>query len=448
MLQLPSTALEIAALLKRREVSALEVADHFVSAVERTNPELSAFVRVDARAARNGAREADARLARREGDLGPLFGLPTAIKDDQHLRGHVTRVGSRALGWMWSPVDGITARACRAGGLIPFGKLSTSELAILPFVHPATHPPTRNPLDRTRYAGGSSGGAAAAVASGMLPIAPGSDGAGSIRIPASFCGLVGMKPSRGAMPHAFGDADPARIASTGPIARTVRDAAALMDVLALRNGGGYLAACDRAPGARRVRMVLRSRYVEVEPAIDAAVRAAGRVIEAMGHGVEEAEPPDVDAEEFLALMQRMVGAVPLPRLFDRWLEPTSRWMRAQGRAVPHDRAMDLADKLQRRIRAWLDGCDVLLMPTVGVAPPRVGAYDGLDGEATMRAVFPIGAFTAAFNVAGLPAISVPFARDASGLSIGVQLAAAHGRDRELLGLAAALEEARPRIPPA
>lgn len=436
MLDLPSSALDLSALLRRRELSALEAAEHFLAAIERRNSELSALISVDAEGTRRKARAADTRL-RAGGDLPALFGLPTAIKDDQHLCGHFTRVGSRALAWAWSPVDGVTARACKQSGMIPVGKSSTSELAILPFVHTRTHAPTRNPFDPTRYAGGSSGGAAAAVASGMLPIAPGSDGAGSVRIPASFCGLVGVKPSRGLLVSPVARIDKQGISAVGPLARTVRDAAALLDVLA--GTKRFLTACDAPPEPRRVGLLMRSPFVEVDREVAAAVTRAARLLEAAGHHVEEIDFPSVDWEDFLAVMQRAAARAPLPRFLDRWMDPTTRWMRSAGRAVTEARAAELADEMSRTVLAWSARVDVLLTPTVGVLPPKIGAFEGLDGEPMLRAVLPFGAFTALFNVSGQPAMTVPVGRAEGGLPIGAQLVGAMHTDAELLALATSLE---------
>lgn len=225
-----TTALDLAARLRRREVSSVELTRATFAAIAEKDPAVHAFVDVGERRALRAAEEADRRL-RRGGTLPPFLGVPTAIKDSELVRFLHTRVGSRAFKWVVSPVDGKLARRCREGGFVIVGKTSTSELTILPFVDTDLGPPTRNPCSLDRYAGGSSGGAAAAVAAGMLAIAPGSDGAGSIRLPAAFCGLVGVKPGRGALFNEHRAVDASDLSGIGPLARTVRDAAALMDVL-------------------------------------------------------------------------------------------------------------------------------------------------------------------------------------------------------------------------
>jgi amidase len=345
-----------------------------------------------------------------------------------------------------SPIDGKITRRCREGGFVIVGKTSTSELTILPFVHTDLGPPTRNPRAPDHYSGGSSGGAAAAVASGMLSIAPGSDGAGSIRLPASFCGLVGVKPGRGALFNEHRSVDVADIAAVGPLAHTVRDAAAMMDVLDGRATAGepdsYLAATNRAPSGLRICFGLKNHLSGVEPDIEAATRRAAKHLESLGHHVEEGPPPPaIGEDEFLPIMARLMANIPLFPFTSHALQPTSRWMRAVGKRVTNREAKDRQAALQQRLDSWFgDGeTDAWLLPTCGVSTPRVGQFEGLDGEATFRAVVPIGAFTAAFNVTGQPAVSLPAGVSGAGLPIGVQLVMKRGAEKQLLGLATALE---------
>jgi amidase len=440
-----TTALDLAELLRRREISSVELTRATFAAIAEKDPQIHAFVELDERRALRAAEDADRRL-RAGGRLPAFLGVPTAIKDSEFVRFLHTRVGSRALKWVISPVDGKITRRCREGGFVIVGKTSTSELTILPFVHTDLGPPTRNPRALDHYSGGSSGGAAAAVASGMLPIAPGSDGAGSIRLPASFCGLVGVKPGRGALFNDHLKVDIANLSGIGPLAHTVRDAAALMDVLdgrtSAREPDSYLAAADRMPSGLRIRVALKNHLCAVEPDIEAATLRAAKELASLGHHVEEGpSPPAIFEDDFLPVMSRMMANVPLPPLTSHLLQPTTRWMRRLGKRFTKEEALARHAELQQRLDGWFGEADTdaWLSPTCGVSTPRVGQFEGLDGEATFRAIVRLGAFTAAFNITGQPAVSLPAGDSRAGLPMGVQLIMKRGAERPLLGLAAALE---------
>jgi amidase len=442
---LDATALELAARLRRREISSVELTRATLAAIAERDGRIGAFVELDERRALAAAAVADKRLSD-GGALPPFLGVPTAIKDHEHVRFLHTRVGSRAFAWVIAPFDSKVTQRCREAGFVIVGKTSCSELTILPFVDSDVGPPTRNPRALDHYAGGSSGGAAAAVAGGLLPIAPGSDGAGSIRLPASFCGLVGVKPGRGTLFNEHPLVDVADIAVIGPIAKNVRDAAALMDALDgrhdLSSKGSFLSAANRVPGKLLIHVALESPLTPVEPQTKSAVLRAAKSLESLGHRVEQGPPlPDIGADDFLPMMARLMANVPLPPMTSRLLQPTTRWMREVGRRVGDREARDIRKKLERRIDAWFDegGADAWVMPTCATLPPRVGQFKGFGGEETFRAVVPIGAFTAGSNIAGHPAVTLPAGTSKEGLSIGVQLVCKRGDDRRLLGLAAALE---------
>ncbi len=431
-------ALDLAARLRRREMSSVELVRDALDHIRAKDPTLGAFVEVAGRRALAQARRADALLAR--GHAAPFLGVPTAIKDHEPVRGMGTRLGSRAFRWLVSPVDGHVARACRRAGFVIVGKTACSELTILPFVDCGLHGPTRNPHDPDRYSGGSSGGAATAVAGDMLPIAPGSDGAGSIRIPAAFCGLVGFKPGRGTLPGAPAFLDPIGLSAIGPLARTVRDAAAMLDALAARPDGSFARACDQPVPPLRVKLTVRSPLygVDVAPDHAAAAEAAARRLEKLGHAIAEVEPPVGDVDEFLPLMARMIARVPVVPGMARLLEPTTRWLREQGRPVTRGDAVAIAERMAEDILAWFGDADIVITPTVAQPPPRIGAFANLDGETVFRRAAPLGGFTAGFNVTGQPAVSLPLAVSRTGLPIGVQLVGRPGSDRLLLALAAKL----------
>lgn len=425
------SALEIAAKLRRREVSAVELAEAALAEIEKTRS-LGAWVDVSRARALASAKRADALIA--AGVRAPFLGVPTGIKDQESLRGHRTRLGSQAFRFLYAPLDGFTARTCRAAGFTLLGKLACSELTILPIIQ---SPPTRNPHDPSRYAGGSSGGSAAAIAADTIPIAPASDGGGSIRIPASFCGLVGVKPGRGAMPNVYGRFDAIGISTIGPLARTVRDAAALMDVLA-DSHHRFATACDGEVPTLRLRFLATSPLVEVDPEIAAAAEAVARRLEGFGHSLETAEPIAGTVDEFLPVMANLVAKVPLVLGMKRRVEPTTRWLHELGKRGTNSSALEAGRALGRRVLAWFGDTDVLVTPTVAIPPPPVGSFAGLDGEGVFRAAAPIGALTAPFNVSGQPAISLPLARSRTGLPIGIQLVGRPGSDALLLALATRL----------
>lgn len=422
------TALAQCARLRRREVSSVELVQDSLAAIRRDNAELGAFVDVSESRALRQARRADELRAR--GVRLPFLGIPTGIKDHEALRGHFTRIGSRAFRWLYAPIDGFTARACRDAGFVLLGKLACSELTILPYIDTV-----RNPHAREHYAGGSSGGSAAAVAAGMIPIAPGSDGGGSIRIPASLCGLVGMKPSRGALANPYGALDLVGISAIGPIAHTVRDGAALLDVLA--RSRDRFAACDEAIPRLRIRVLVRSHLVDVDPEVAAATHALARRLESFGT-LTDSEPMVGELDDFIPVMAKMVAQVPLVLGMRRLVEPTTRWLHERGRVITRADAIAAGQSLAGRVLDWFGEADIIVMPTVGRLAPRIGAFDGVDGEATFRTAATLGTFTAPFNVSGQPAITLPVARSYSGLPIGVQLVGRPGADRLLLALGAAL----------
>ena len=426
-------ALEQAERLRRREVSAVELVQQAIATIKARDGEVGAFVEVAARRALLQAKRADA-LLRRRGEHAPFLGVPTAIKDHELVRGLGTRLGSRAFKWVISPIDGYVAKRCRNAGFVILGKTSCSELTILPFAH--GEKPTRNPWDPARYAGGSSAGAAAAVAAGMLAIAPGSDGGGSIRIPAAFCGLVGFKPSRGALPNPYGVADPVGLSSIGPLAVSVRDAA-MRDVLAERPH--FARAIDQQLPPLRVRVLTEAPLPGVATAASHATAAheCARALEKLGHVVSDAPHIVGSLDRFLPLMARMVARIPLLPIMERSLEPSTRWLRAQGRGVTLGDVRAIADSLTRDVAAFFGDADIVVTPTVAQPAPHVGAFAQLDGEGTFRAAASLGAYTAPFNVSGQPAVSLPWPSPA--LPIGVQLVARRGADDLLLALAARLQ---------
>lgn len=444
---LDGKARDLAAHVRRRDVSAREVAAAAFVRIHQKNPTLSAFVELDEKRALRAADAADKHVAKKR-ETAALVGVPSAIKDHEHMKGLHTRVGSRALSWLIWPTDSEFVKRCRDGGLILCGKVSTSELGILPYVHPSIHPPTRHPLDDTKYAGGSSGGTASAIASGMMPIGPGSDGAGSIRIPAAYCGLVGWKPSRHVVRNPHKEVDAIGLATSGPLARDVRDAAVLLDVLAghpehhaVPRDDSYAAACEQAPKRLRIRFGVETGLATVEPEVKARVRSVARKLEELGHIVEEGEPLQASVEEFIPLMARLIAGIPLLPMTERLTEPVTQWLRERGKKISNEEMWIVKHKLDERVMAWFSDADVWLLPTSPHGPQPVGTYADLAPEALFFKAASNGVLTAPFNVTGQPAASIPAGRDQAGMPIGVQLVGRLGSDRMLFGLAAQLEGA-------
>jgi amidase len=430
-----TTALALADRLRRGEVSSEELVRDHLDRIERRNGELNAFVEVTRRRALAAARRID--RARRRGDELPRFaGVPIGIKDVNFVRGTFTRAGSRAFRWLWSPVDDRVVARIRRGGFVILGKLATSELGATPVTEPDLHPPTRNPWQLETTPGGSSGGSAAAVAAGLLPIAHGSDGAGSIRIPSALCGLVGFKPSRGVVIEHVGPPDPRGLAINGPIARSVDDAAAMLEVIA---GAPFLDQARRPPPSLRVRVASRTPLGATAPEIAAAVERVGKQLADLGHDVAEAPVLTGTLDEFLPLWRIAIAAAPV--LAPSRLQPVTRWLYDAGKALDRREVHAAQDRLAARILDWFGDADVVLTPTVAVRPPAIGAWRDLAPRAAFERFADLGAFTAPFNVTGQPAATLPVGVAPWGIPIGVQLAGRPGADALVLALARQLEAA-------
>jgi amidase len=450
-------ATEQARLLRRGELSALELTAAALTRIARDNPRLWAFVEVhDARARRAAqAKDREIARARRRGEadaLPPFCGVPTAVKDLNFVRGSRTRFGSRSFPRLWSPVDDNTVAQLRRGGFVILGKLATSEFGALPVTEPDIHPPTRNPWQPGYSAGGSSGGSGCAVAAGMIAVAQGSDGAGSIRIPAAFCGVYGLKPSRGRVANAYGQPDRALLYTCGPFARCVDDAAAMLDVMAgitvgqphwLPRPSARFAELARRPPARlRVKLATSSPDgTPVHPEWLAATVAAAQRLADAGHEVEASAMSPGSVDEFIPLYQHMLASVPGARL--EVLQPATRWLVEHGRGVPAGQARRIFSALSHRVHAWVGDADLVLTPTVVGPPPVVGAWASLDGEAAFRAAAVYGSFTAVFNLSGQPGASVPVGMSSEGFPIGVQVVGRETRDDWVLAVSRQIEEAFP-----
>jgi amidase len=447
---LSATALEQAALVRSRALSSEELVRLYLDRIDRLDHRLNAFVSVFRRRALLDARVKDAAV--RAGGSLPLFhGVPIGIKDLNLVRFSVIRMGSRATVPFFSPIDDRTAAGIRRAGFVIMGKLATSEVGAMPVTEPDTHPPTRNPWNVWHTAGGSSGGSAAAVAAGLLPIAQGSDGAGSIRIPSAFCHLYGIKPSRGRVPNAFGREDRDILYSCGPLARSVADAAAMLDGMAGLDEGKphwatppprrYRELIGDRPRTLRIRLITHPPFGETHPEIAAAVARAARLAGDLGHHVEEIGPPSGSLDEFLPLWQHLVADMPIP--FLARAQPVTRWLAERGRHLRAEDMNALRRRLADRVLRDLGDADIWLSPAVAVPAPRVGSFGGASPAATFADAARLGAFTAAMNVTGQPAASLPLGLTEGGLPMGLQIAGRLEREDDVLMLSRQLEEAAP-----
>ncbi|SNS37321.1 amidase [Geodermatophilus pulveris] len=464
------TALEQAAAVRAGEVSPVELVEHALRRIEALDAGLGAFLTPTPERALARARRAQARV-RGGGDLPPLLGVPTAIKDLNNTAGVRTTFGCTVFTDNVPTVtDAVVTRLADAG-TISLGKTNTPEFGFPCYTDNDLAGPARCPWDRTRSAGGSSGGAAVAVAAGMLPFAQGSDGGGSIRIPASVNGLVGIKPGRGRVSNAPLGGDVTGLGTNGPLARTVRDAAAMLDAMAgpvtgdaqwappLPPGETFLAAAGRPPGRLRI-----GRYTEspmpdagLEPAVQDAYEDAARLLADLGHEVEDVPPGLLDGDVLPAFERvwSLSGTLlPVPQARIGALRPLTRELRARGLALSAQAAMEALTALRLFARRFLTataGFDVLLAPVTTMTPRPLGWFDADgDGAADFARQERYAAFTAVFNVTGQPAVSVPLSWTPDGLPVGTMLVGRPADEVTLVALAAQLEAARPwahRHPP-
>ena len=450
-------------LVRRGEVSPAELVEAAIGRIEAVNPRLDAVVRT-----RFG--EARAEAAGKLPD-GPFRGVPILFKDlGCTVAGEVTAFGvgpMRQLAW---PVTSYLAASFRAAGFIPLGRTNVPEMGTTVTTEPRSFPPARNPWDPGRSTGGSSGGSAAAVASGMVAVAHASDGGGSIRIPASECGMVGLKPTRGRVSQgpmvgegwAGGTID-------GVLTRTVRDAAGVLDVISTRQPGEpYYAPPLRRPLGKEVgadpgplRIGILDRpggegYLD-DPECRAALAGAAKLLEKLGHHVEESAPEAMFEPAFARHFNTIIAADTEAtfRAFEMLLgrpisedeiEPRNAAYRRAGAA------MDAMTYLQsrawigmwvRRMAQWLDGHDLLVTPTLGAPPPELGWFTAAGPEAEGQRIASFIPYTAQFNMTGQPAVSLPLHWTPGGLPVGVQLVAGYGREDLLVQVASQLEEAAP-----
>src|SRR3954452_11803636 len=464
-----------AELVRKGEVSPPELVDAAIERIEASNGDLNAVIHKLYDEGREAA----------SGDLpdGPFRGVPFLLKDlGAAFAGQPLHMGTQYLkdADFRAPVDTHLAERFRRAGFVTIGKTNTPELGILPTTEPKAYGPSRNPWDVSRSTGGSSGGSAAAVASGMVPVAHANDGGGSIRIPASECGLVGLKPTRQRISEGplIGD-NMSGLTVELVVSKSVRDTAAILEAVHGPAPGDpyhapppsrpYTEEVGADPGKLRIGL-LTEPLLEAEPneVVAEAARDAARLLESLGHEIEESHPTGFEEMDIVDtfLTRWMAGqaatldqlqAVVGREIGPGDVEPLTWALAEEGRRRSADRylaAVGQHQLISRMIAEWFEsGFDLLLTPTLGEPPPLLGSFDdsGEDPTAALMRGAQTATFTATFNVTGQPAISLPLHWSEDGLPIGVQLVAGFGEENLLLRVASQLEEARPwadRVPTA
>ncbi|MFI6034790.1 amidase [Streptomyces sp. NPDC051315] len=432
------TAAAVAAAVREKRVTPREVVAGHLARIEQLDGRVGAFRTVRARAALAEADEVGARA-----DLAglPLAGVPVAVKDNLAVRGESMRVGSAATPDTPAAADHVTVARLRAAGAVVVGLTNVPELCVFGTTE-GVHGTARNPWDASRTAGGSSGGSAAAVAAGMVPIALGNDGMGSLRIPAANCGLVTIKPGRGVVPAGIGEGDWFGMSENGPLATTVEDARLMLSVLA-----GTPAARPDEPGSHRIAASLRSPLpgVTVSKPYVGAAREAAAVLVRAGHLVRRAEPPYPLSLGVTALAHWTAGTAVDARALDaRRLVRRTRVHAALGRRFLNGvRGGTARDDLRRRLEPFFAEYDVLLTPALARRSPKAAPWHERGWLSNVLVNSHHSPLTPAWNVTGWPAAVVPFGTLPSGAPTAVQLVGLPGSEGQLLRVAEQLEELRP-----
>jgi amidase len=458
-----SSALSVAAAIRAKEVSPVEVLDACLARVDEVNGKVNAVIWRNDDQARAAAKQAAAAVVRGD-ELAPFHGVPIPIKDLTPVQGWPTTFGSHGAPEGPSAESELVVVDLQRAGFLTTARTNTPEFGPITVAENLRYGVTRNPWDLAHTPGGSSGGAGAAVAAGMFPIAHANDGGGSIRIPSSCCGLVGLKPSRGRVPALYTPWEGAAV--EGVITRTVADAAAVLDVISgLDPLCWYNAPAPRQPFASEVGVGpgrLRIGLVEqaplglpVDPECLEAVRRTAAALEALGHTVDVVgmEVPDDALVAFLSIVNS--GLADYLEIDWARTEPHIQANRRAAQSVDSLTYVAAVHTLQRFTRSelprWGAEFDVMLTPTLSILPPRAGVLEEVhrDPESTNPTVFQMAVFNAFFNITGQPAISLPLEMSATGLPIGVQLVGGAWQEDLLVRLASQLELAHPwaqRVP--
>jgi len=448
-------ALQLAESIRAKEVSPLEIVNLYLERIDRLNPELGSYFTVTADRAIDLAKSQTEQLAglNKSQELPPFFGVPIGIKDLTPVAGVPCTYGTQALLGNISSYSESVVWRIEAAGFNILGKTATSQIGSLPYTEPEGFPPARNPWNLDYTPGGSSGGSAAAVAAGLCAIAQGSDGGGSIRGPASCCGLVGIKPSRGRVSWAPVGDYLSGISANGPLARTVADAAALLDVISGYTTGDpywipdsnptFLEASRQKPGKLRIAFSTDIPPVgEAEAICQQAVLETVKLLTDLGHDVEPGCPDFTGLiEPFIAIWQSGAAASGIP---GPALEPMNRWLLERTiSAGEYLRAVNQMQVISRRIVGFFEKFDVLVLPTYLHSPIRVGEWADLSCEETLQRIINWIAPCPPFNASGLPAIALPAILDNNGLPVGIQIIGRPAAEATLIALAAQMEAAKP-----
>ena len=468
--------MEQASAIRERALSPVELVEHYLDrivAIDRPDEAyagLGAFFTVTAHLAREQAADAE-RAVLADEELSPLHGVPTALKDLNLTAGVPTSFGAATMRDFIPDVSDVVVERLRAAGTISLGKTATPEFGFPCYTEPAFAGPARNPWDPELLSGGSSGGSATAVAAGLVPIALGSDGGGSIRIPANCCGIFGIKTSRGRISSGPLGGDTTGLSVQGPLARTVRDAAAMLDVMAgmapgdpywappLLDGETFLSYADRDLGRLRIGRYLESGMpgAEVDPEVEKAWVETSALLEYLGHEVEDLPLPPLTTQvvaNFEAVWSLSGTTLPITESQVGDLQPLTTYLRDRGLSLSAKQAMDALYALRLFARRWVEETadyDILLAPVCTMSARPIGWFGqdgpgGPDFERQKR----YAAYTAVYNVTGQPAVSIPLYWTDAGLPIGSMLVGRPSDEATLIALSAQLEQAQPwaqRTPP-
>ena len=439
------------------ELTAPELLEVYLQRIARLDSELGCYRVVLTDSARDEAYAAQDRLD--AGELLPLLGVPIAIKDDVDVAGEVTACGSGGHRPAVTS-DAEAVRRLRAAGAVIIGKTNVPELMIFPFTESLTFGATRNPWNPNRTPGGSSGGSAAAVAAGLAPLALGSDGGGSIRIPSSWCGLFGLKPQRDRVSLEPHDQAWYGLSVNGPIARSVLDAAVFLDATSTVPGpeGEFVAAATREPGKLRIALSTKVPALPVRVGREelAAVDQAGALLRDLGHEVITADPECPRSSIYANFLPRYLRGISDDadaQAHPERLESRTRNMARMG-SFFSDRTMEAVrtaeERVSARIQSIFDDVDVVITPGTASGPSRIGAYRSRGAVSTLLLVSQQVPYFPVWNLTGQPAAVVPWDLDGDGLPLSVQLVGRPYGEATLLSLGAQSERARPwanRRPP-